>query len=114
MADKVLARFTIGQGKALPVDHVGPKSYPTGGETYGTATNSTGITAQGLATIDFVMGDSSLSGNYYVYPVKSTAGEQKTWKLVYVTASSGIPTTTQVTNGTDLSAETFPLLVIGR
>lgn len=113
-ADTVLARFTIGQGKALPIDHVGPKSYTTNGNNYGSANNQTGITVAGLSTIDFIVGGPAISGNYFAYPIKSTAGEQKVWKLVIVTATSGVPTTTQATSTTDLSAETFPLLVIGR
>ena len=113
MADTVLSRFPIGQGKALPVDHVGPAVYTSGGETYGTANNQTGITTQGLATFDYIAGGAAISGNYYAFPRKTAAGEQKTWKIVYVTATNGIPTTTEVTNQ-NLSTETFPLLVIGR
>ena len=112
--EKALDLFTIGQGKAIPVNHVGPASYPTGGETYGTANNQTGITVQGLATLTNVIGGPSNSGNYFVYAIPQSVGETKTFKLVWVTATTGIPTTTQVTAATNLNAETVRLLVIGR
>lgn len=115
MSDKALSTFTIGQGKAIPTDHAGPKSYATGGETLGSINNQTGITILGLATIDYVTcTDVTVSGNYggLVQPVGK--GEQKTYKLIWVTATAGIPTSTQVTAGTDLSGETMKLLYIGR
>lgn len=114
MSDKALATFTIGQGRAIPVDHVGPASYATGGETFGNSNSMTGISTLGLGSLDNVIGGPSLSGNYFVYAIPSGAGERKTFKLVWVTATTGIPTTTQVTNTTNLSAETVRLLVLGR
>lgn len=114
MSDTKLAVFTIGQGRAIPDDHAGPKSYTTGGETFGNSNSQTGISILGLGILDNVIGGPSLSGNYFVYAIPSGAGERKTFKLVWVTATTGIPTTTQVTNGTDLSAETVRLLVVGR
>ena len=112
--EKALDLFTIGAGKAIPVNHVGPKSYTTNGETYGTANNQTGITVQGLATLTNVIGGPANSGNYFVYAVPQSTGESKTFKLVWVTATAGVPTTTQATSLADLSAETVRLLVIGR
>ena len=112
--EKALDLFTIGAGKAIPVNHVGPASYATGGESYGTANNQTGITVQGLATMTNVIGGPANSGNYFVYAIPQSTGESKTFKLVWVTATTGIPTTTQVTAAVNLSAETVRLLVIGR
>jgi hypothetical protein len=96
MADTRLGLYTAGQGRVVPIDHTGPSSYTTGGETYGNQNSQTGP---------------SKSGNYFVYAYPSN---QKQFKLVWVTATTGIPTTTQVTAAVDLSAETVRLLVIGR
>ena len=114
MADTRLAEFTMGQGRAIPLDHAGPASYTTGGETFGNSNAMTGVTTQGLAVLDNVIGGPSLSGNYFVYCIPSGTGERKTFKLVWVTATTGIPTTTQVTAAVSLTAETVRLLVIGR
>ncbi len=114
MSDKALATFTAGQGRLIPVDHAGPASYTTGGETFGNSNVFTGVAALGLGSLDNVIGGPSLSGNYFVYAIPSGTGERKTFKLVWVTATTGIPTTTQVTAAVDLHAETVRLLVIGR
>jgi len=114
MSDKALNLFTIGQGKAIPVDHGGPASYTSGGETFGNNNVMTGISTLGLGSLDCVIGGPSLTGNYFVYAIPSGKGECKTFKLVWVTATTGIPTTTQVTAAVNLSAETVRLLVIGR
>lgn len=111
MADTRLGLYTAGQGRVVPVDHVGPSSYTTGGETYGNQNSQTGISVLGLAELDAVIGGPSKSGNYFVYAYPSN---QKQFKLVWVTATSGIPTTTQVTAAVDLSGETVRLLVVGR
>ncbi len=115
MAERALATFTIGQGKAIPVDHTGPTSYTTGGETLGSINNQTGVTLLGLATIDFVGVEGvAASGSYWcmVQPVGN--GEGKTFKLLWFTATAGVPTLTQVTSTTDLSAQHVRLLVVGR
>ena len=116
MSDKALATFTVGQGRLIPVDHAGPKSYATHGETLGQTNNMTGITALGLAILDDVLGSGSpsVSGNYAVIVQPVGKGEQKTFKLIWVTATSGIPSTTEVTAATDLSAETVKLIYVGR
>src|SRR6185369_415942 len=113
MADKQLALFTIGQGKAIPVDHTGPTSYTTGGETLGSANNQTGVTLQGLATIDavLVMG-LAVSGSYWVLAQPVGNGEAKTFKLLWFTATAGVPTLTQVTSTTDLSAQHVRLVIV--
>jgi hypothetical protein len=115
MPNTNLAVFTIGQGKAIPMDHTGPASYTTGGETLGAINNQTGIAFQGLGTLDYVdVEGPTLSGNYYVYVQTTGTGERKTFKLVWVTATAGIPSSSQVTNATNLSAETLRILVFGR
>lgn len=111
MADTRLGLYTAGQGRVVPVDHVGPSSYTTGGETYGNQNSQTGISVLGLAELDAVIGGPSKSGNYFVYAYPSN---QKQFKLVWVTATSGIPSATQVNAAVDLSGETVRLLVVGR
>ena len=115
MADTKLALFTIGQGKAIPVDHAGPASYTTGGETLGQINNQTGITLQGLAVLDAVLVVGlAVSGSYWVMAQPVGTGERKTFKLLWFTATAGVPTLTQVTSTTNLSAETVRLVYIGR
>jgi len=115
MADKIASIFTAGQGKLITVTHSGPSYYTTGGETLGTANNQTGITVAGLGTIDNIVATSvAQSGNYGVHVVPLGSGEQRTWKLLWVTATSFVPGTTQVTSTTDLSAEKVQLTYIGR
>lgn len=116
MSDTILNRYTIGAGKILPVDHSGPKSYPTGGETLGTVNNMTGISVAGLGSIDIIEGSGSLSvsGNYWVMVQPTGSGNRKTFKLLWFTAAAGVPTLTQVANATNLGAETVRLAYVGR
>ena len=115
MANTTIGIYPKGQGKDIVFDHTGPTSYTTGGETIGNINNQTGISFLGLATIDFldVMG-TAVSGNYAVLAQPIGTGSRKTVKLLWVTATAGIPSTTQVTNATNLSAETVRLMVSGR
>lgn len=91
MSDTLIDRFTVGAGKIIPVDHVGPSSYTTGGETLGSSNNQTGITAMGLATIDAVLGSGTLteSGTYFVMAKQVGTGTQKTFKLVWYAVAGG-------------------------
>jgi len=119
MSDTRLALFTIGQGKAIPVDHKGPASYAgAAGETIGQINNQTGITAQGLSVLDAVLGSGTLSdsGNYSVIVQPTGTGERKTFTLLWfaVTYSTGVLVETQVTASTNLSAETVRLVYVGR
>ena len=99
----------------ITVTHTGPTSYPTGGETIGTANNQTGLTVAGLGTIDNILiTDCAQSGNYGALVVPLGSGEQRQWKIVWVTAVSFVPTTTQVSNATNLSAEKVTITYIGR
>ena len=92
MSDTVLDRFTIGAGKILPVDHTGPASYTTGGETLGNINNMTGISVVGLGSLDMVLGSGSLSesGNYQVAVQQTGLGSRKTFNLLwYYAAGAG-------------------------
>lgn len=116
MADTILDRFTIGQGKILPVDHTGPASYTTGGETVGTLNNLTGIAILGLDSIDTILGSGSLSvsGNFWVVVQPTGTGVRKTYKILWFTATAGVPSLTQVSAATNLSAETVRLAYVGK
>jgi hypothetical protein len=93
MGDTKLDSFPIGAGKFIPVDHTGPASYTAGGETLGQINNQTGITAQGLSTIDAVEGSGSLSvsGNYSVRIQPTGSGSRKTFKALWFNAGNGAP-----------------------
>lgn len=116
MADTVLERYPVGGGKLVPVDHAGPASYTTGGETLGANNSITGMAVVGLGSIDAVLGSGSLSvsGTHWVVAQPTGTGSRRTVKLLWFTASAGVPTLTQVTNGTDLSGETVRLVYVGR
>lgn len=104
MADTVVTGYVDVWGKhaAGPVDHVGPASYSTGGET---------ITGSyyGLRSLDYVGGGVSESGTYFVLGGPTAGGLRATQKLLWFIASSGA----EVGEGTDLSAETVRILVVG-
>lgn len=103
MGDTVLDRYTVGSGKIIPVDHTGPASYATGGETLGTTNNFTGISVVGLGSLDMVLGSGSLSdsGNYQVQVQPSGTGVRKTFKLLWFAASG---TTGSAVAGTTITA----------
>ena len=115
MANTIIGVYPKGQGKDIVFDHTGPTSYATGGETIGAINNQTGISFLGLATLDFLdVMATSVSGNYGVIAQPTGTGSRKTIKLIWVTATAGIPSTTQVTAAVNLSAETVRLQVSGR
>ena len=116
MSDTILDRFTIGAGKILPVDHTGPASYTTGGETLGNINNMTGISVAGLGSLDMILGSGTLSvsGNYWVIVKPVGTGPRKTFTLLWFTAAAGVPSFTQVTAATNLSAETVRLGYMGK
>lgn len=116
MADTVLERYPVGGGKLVAVDHSGPASYTSGGEMLGANNSITGMAAVGLGSIDAVLGSGSLtvSGNHWVIAQPTGTGSRRTVKLLWFTASSGVPTLTQVSASTDLSGETVRLVYVGR
>lgn len=93
MSDTILDRYTIGAGKILPVDHTGPASYTTGGETLGTINNMTGISVAGLGSIDQVLGSGTLSvsGNYQIAAQPSGKGVRKTFLLRWLYSPNNAP-----------------------
>ena len=100
-----------GRSKWVPLDHYGPKSYVTGGETWPTqsvygGTNSVGL--NGMQSI--VMGPCTESGTYRVIPIYGgNASDKGSITLKWITIS----TNTEVGAGTDLSAEVIRFLAVG-
>jgi hypothetical protein len=115
MADTKLGTGTAGALRIIPVNHKGPASYTTGGETLGTTPPPAGGTIAGLSSLMMVLGSGSLavSGNYWVVVQPTGAGNHATQKLLWFTASSGVPSLTQVTAATNLSGETVVLGYVG-
>ena len=116
MADVKLPDYPAHAGAVqfITVDHSGPASYTTGGETLGAANLQTGISVQGLASIDQVLVSGvAVSGNFWCIAQPTGKGSRKTYKLLWFTAAAGVPTLTQVTAATNLSAETIRLTYVG-
>jgi len=86
-------------------DHMGPKSYPTGGETI--PANDVGMSSlEWVETAQY-----SMSGNYTVVVLYGVGLflNVASVKIAWYNASDG----SQVTNGTDLSGEHVRMLVKG-
>ena len=110
MGDTILNSYPIGGGKIIPVDHTGPASYPTGGETLGTTNNMTGISVVGLGSLDMVLGSGSMteSGTYWVYVLQSGTGSRKTFQLLWFMPVAGSGTftgTPAVLTGTNICSD---------
>jgi hypothetical protein len=79
--------------------------YGTGPTSY-SQTTSDPVTIQGFQNqIDVIHGGQSVSGTYTVRAYLSAVGVRPTWKLKWITTSTGV----EVSNGTNLSAETVQL-----
>ena len=115
MGDTALNSYPIGGGKIIPVDHTGPASYTTGGETLGTTNNMTGISVVGLGSLDMVLGSGSLtdSGTYSVAAQPTGLGSRKTFKLIWsVTGvAQGVIQVTS-SGGSGMTAGTYPLVFV--
>ncbi len=86
MADTKLPDYParLGGKQSTIVDHTGPASYVSGGETLGVLNNQTGVTSGGLGSMDFVdIMDLTLSGNYSLGTQATGKGSRKTAKLVW-------------------------------
>ena len=87
MGDTVIDRYTCGQGRLIPVDHVGPASYTTGGETLGNTSSTSGQAAVGLGSLDLVItAGVSNSGNYYLRSKSAGTGIRKSFFLLWFAA----------------------------
>lgn len=111
MGDTIIDRFPVGAGKLVPVDHTGPVSYTTGGETLGAVNSITGLAAVGLGTLDAVLPTAiSVSGNYSVAAQPSGTGSRKTFKLKWSTIAytQGVTLVTG-SGGTGMTVGTYAL-----
>lgn len=114
MADTKLADYParLGDKQLVVVDHTGPASYVQGGETVGQINNQTGISIQGLSSIDIIIGSgaSSLSGLYLVSAAPTGLGSRKTWTLKWLysgSAGQGVDGVVIATAGTGQTNGTF-------
>lgn len=91
-----------GKHAAGAIDHTGPTSYTTGGQTLKAA-------SYGLRSLDFVQGSLSSSGTYFVRSEPVGKGSKTTYKLLwFVTATNA-----EVAATTNLSGETVRLFAFG-
>ena len=97
-----------GRSKATVVDHIGPKSYTTGGETLGQNAMG-GPNVLGLSGFSYVSNGITNSGTYRVETLYSYRGVRSTVLLKWTTIS----TNTEVSSAVDLSGETVRILAIG-
>jgi hypothetical protein len=106
-----------GRSKLIIVDHAGPTSYTTGGETFPQQSALGGPNSIGLSSISWVNGGITEDGLFFVVPIFGGVGSLKgTIKLVwYSTASPAAPgdNPAQVAANTNLSASHLRLAVIG-
>lgn len=99
-----------GRSKLGILDHTGPASYITGGETFPAQSSFGGPNSLGLSGLNFVSSGHTESGTYYVVPVFGGKGAIKgTIKLVWYVTATGA----QVASAVNLSAEVVRLLVVG-
>lgn len=110
MANNPVSGFPDVWGKhGVPlVDHTGPASYVTGGETLGTPTYG-GSNVLGTRGYTYVSGGMTNSGTYRVDCLYGGSGVRSQVKLRWTVVATGA----QVAATTNLSAETVRLLVIG-
>lgn len=104
-----------GRNKIITVDHYGPTSYTTGGETWPSVNPNQvtgGPNSLGEASVINILNGSgfSESGNYRIVPVYGGKGTIKSnIKLIWYVASTGV----QVAAAVNLSAEVIRLSVLG-
>lgn len=98
-----------GRSKLQIVDHTGPASYTTGGETFPQQNVYGGPNSIGLSGVLWCSGGVDESGTYLVVPVTGGGGKVGgTIKLKWFSALG-----TEVTSGADLSTKTIRLHIIG-
>ena len=99
-----------GRTKAFMVDHYGPASYVTGGESWPQQSTFGGPNSAGLNGVNWVNGGITEDGTYRVVPVTGGGGSKKGQiKLVWYVVATGA----QVAAAVNLSASHLRLLVLG-
>jgi hypothetical protein len=102
-----------GRSKLVIVDHAGPTSYTTGGETFPQQSVYGGPNSVGLNSVSWVGGGVTEDGAYLVVPIFGGAGAEKgTIKLIWYTVAS-LPSLVQPTAGTSVSTSHIRLAVLG-
>lgn len=98
-----------GRSKLQIIDHKGPASYTTGGETFPQQSTYGGPNSLGLSGVLACVGGVTENGTYLVVPVFGGSGKVGgTIKLKWFSALG-----TEVGAGIDLSGSVIRLLVIG-
>lgn len=116
MADKALYGVdpVNGRSKWNMVDHYGPTSYVTGGETWPQSLAGGGPNAIGLASLQWVSQGVTEDGLYRLIPIfGGTAGNpapvKQSIKIKWIVVSTG----NEVASATNLSASVIRLLALG-
>lgn len=111
-----------GRSKLVIVDHAGPTSYTTGGETFPQQSAYGGPNSLGLSSVSWVGGGITEDGLYFVVPIFGGTGAEKgTIKLVWYSILLSFPASgtgqtgalVQPTATTNLSASHIRLSVLG-
>lgn len=110
MANYILPNYPhqVGAQKWVIVDHSGPSSYVTGGETFLPG-------AFGMGSIDFIgmsIPAATMSGNYHIsvaYTTGTSGQPVKSATFVWSSVSTG----SEVAQGTNLSGEIIRLMLVG-
>lgn len=99
-----------GRSKLIIVDHNGPTSYTTGGETFPQVSSYGGPNSVGLNSVSWTNGGTTEDGLYRVIPIFGGSGAEKsTIKLQWWVISTGL----QVSASTDLSGSVIRLAILG-
>lgn len=111
-----------GRSKLIIVDHAGPTSYTTGGETFPQVSSYGGPNSLGLAGVSWVGGGITEDGLYWVVPIfGGTGAEKSVIKLIWYSVLLTIPASgtgqtgamVQPASTTNLSASHIRLAVLG-
>jgi hypothetical protein len=95
----------VGKREIFCFNVKGPKPY-VNTATFATSGDPVPVNALGYQDyIDVIFSAVSISGTYIVRGVPTTVGPRPSWNLHWYTESSG----TEVSNGTDLSAESVQI-----
>ena len=101
-----------GRSKLTYVDHYGPASYTTGGESWPQQSSFGGPNAVGLNDVNWVNGGVTESGNYEVFPIFGGGGALKaTIKIKWQLSGAGGPGVMAITSsgGSGMTAGTYAL-----
>jgi hypothetical protein len=99
-----------GSSRAVAVDHYGPTSYTTNGETPFTQSTYGGPNSIGVNSVYWMSGGITESGTYELIPIFGGSGAVKAQPLYkWLVIATGL----EVASTTNLSAEVIRVLVVG-